>query len=417
MDNVRRRLLVIATVGLALLLIATSCASPTATPAPTQAAATAVPTPTVAAGVLKIGNIGPLAGVGSEYGTSGTRGANMAVEDINKAGGITVAGKKYLIQPVTADSGYDVAGGRTTAEKLVFTDQVKFVISIGTGNTQGSQQVTEPNKVLLIYNGGSDALIAPQYAYTFRVTMALDGFMSAMLSWALEKYPQNTRIFSTIYDDASGKSVQGTMQDTIKLFPQYQNLGFDNYTPGTTDFYPWITKMLAMNPQPNILNLTSTTGTLGNFLKQLNERGYTGLVLMPSSAGLASEFKVAGAKATEGILYTREWNWEGDFVTPLQREMSRRYTGQYGVPMTTYVLDGYDAVKAVTAGVVSAGNLDPAAVKDAMPNATWDSVYGGKGKFYEKLGRKCAFYYPIVVGTVKNGEMVNLGIANPGQLK
>lgn len=316
---------------------------------------------------------------------------------------------------MTTACGYDIAGGRTAAEKLVFTDNAKFIISIGTGNTQGAQQVTEPNKVLLIYNGGSDALVKPECIYTFRVTMALDGFMTAMLNWCLERYPKNTRIFSTIWDDPGGKSVGDTMQETIKLFPQYENLGYDNYAPGTTDFYPWITKMMAKNP--TILNLNARTGELGNFLKQLNERGFDGLIIMPSSAGLASEFKVAGAKATEGVIYTREWDWEGDFVPAQQRDMARRNTARYGIPCTTYVLDGYDAVHALTAGMKLAGSVDSAAVRDAMPSATWDSIYGGNGKFYEKLGRKCAFYYPIVIGTVRDGKMVNLGVATPTQMK
>jgi ABC-type branched-subunit amino acid transport system substrate-binding protein len=59
----------------------------------------------VAAGeeAVKIGGIGPLSGGGTAWGLAARRGMQLAIDDLNAAGGIKVAGKTYTLELIMYD--------------------------------------------------------------------------------------------------------------------------------------------------------------------------------------------------------------------------------------------------------------------------------------------------------------------------
>src|SRR4030067_151115 len=90
---------------------ATIAPTPTATPrpgtpTPTPTAAPTVagtPTPTPVPQVLKIGVMGPLSGVGTLMGRNLLQGVQLAADEINAAGGLTIGGVRYTISVSYAD--------------------------------------------------------------------------------------------------------------------------------------------------------------------------------------------------------------------------------------------------------------------------------------------------------------------------
>ena len=71
---------------------------------------------------IKVGFIGSLS---SDTGLSTLRGAEMAIEDLNAAGGVV----GHQITLVTADTGEDVTEGVKAYEYLAETEEVDFIIS------------------------------------------------------------------------------------------------------------------------------------------------------------------------------------------------------------------------------------------------------------------------------------------------
>src|SRR5678815_5117473 len=59
--------------------------------------------PAVSAETLKIGAIGSLSGGGTAWGLAIKRGAELAVDEVNKAGGLKVGDKTYNIELVMYD--------------------------------------------------------------------------------------------------------------------------------------------------------------------------------------------------------------------------------------------------------------------------------------------------------------------------
>ena len=77
----------------------------------------------------KIGGVGPLSR--RRHGLRGLaaqRGMEIAIEEINAAGGVKAEGKIYKLQLVMYDDQYTGAGGKAAAERLVNQDKVKFII-------------------------------------------------------------------------------------------------------------------------------------------------------------------------------------------------------------------------------------------------------------------------------------------------
>ena len=48
---------------------------------------------------FEIGVVTPLSGGGADYGIAFQNGIKMAVEEINKAGGVSIGGKTYTVSP------------------------------------------------------------------------------------------------------------------------------------------------------------------------------------------------------------------------------------------------------------------------------------------------------------------------------
>jgi len=70
-----------------------------------------------------IGYNRPLSGVAAEYGQDVGHGIEMAVNDINAAGGITVKGQKYNFKLVKLDEGLDPTASVNNCRR--FRDQYK----------------------------------------------------------------------------------------------------------------------------------------------------------------------------------------------------------------------------------------------------------------------------------------------------
>ncbi len=182
------------------------------------------PAPPKEDGILKIGIIMSLTGTsGLEvFGPKNYRGAQLAIEEINKAGGVLGKPVQYILED---DQGIDsVAADK--ARKLITTDHVDAIIgAVGSGKCAAVLEVTRPNQVVQVsasctspvfsdtaYTGGyffrtapSDALqgvVAATWAYNNRTwrTMAVIGNNNP--------YGRGlSSVFATKFDSFSGTTI------------------------------------------------------------------------------------------------------------------------------------------------------------------------------------------------------------------
>src|SRR6185437_11269103 len=77
--------------------------------------------------VVKIGEIEAQTGALNTYGWMSSQGVRMAVDEINKAGGFEVAGKKYTLELVNPDTQGNPQQALIQLKKMLEEDKVKYV--------------------------------------------------------------------------------------------------------------------------------------------------------------------------------------------------------------------------------------------------------------------------------------------------
>jgi branched-chain amino acid transport system substrate-binding protein len=131
----------------------------------------------LAQGTVKIAVIGPMAYV---QGENHWMGAELARDDINNAGGISVGGKKLKVELIRADSNeiQSVSDATNAMERVITSDKADFIVGgFRSEAVLAMQEVAMDYKKLFLGCGAADALLGQhveanydRYKYWFRVT-------------------------------------------------------------------------------------------------------------------------------------------------------------------------------------------------------------------------------------------------------
>ncbi|WP_291424431.1 ABC transporter substrate-binding protein, partial [Deinococcus sp.] len=115
--------------------------------------------PALADKVVNIGYSGPLSGGAASYGKNVQSGLDMAINDINKAGGIKVGGEKVTFKLMALDDRY-LPNETATNVKRLTGQGVKFILIPHAGGILTVQPMTtrDPNFLLLAYSSDPQIL-------------------------------------------------------------------------------------------------------------------------------------------------------------------------------------------------------------------------------------------------------------------
>lgn len=303
------------------------------------------------------------------YDQPSLKGFQMAVDEINAAGGI--AGK-FPITLVAKDTRSDAAQTALVAQELV--DQgVKIVItpcdadpSIAAGQITQAAQIpafsfcaTTPTMPLAVGD------------YMFGNYPA-DNVQAAVLAgYAADKG------FKTAYVLKSPDSAY-----TLKL-PEYfaaafkakggALLGEGTFSMGQQDFSAEVTKIKALNPAPDVIMTAAYEPDFPAFIRQLRGAGVNTPIL--GSDGIDSPTTFGLGPLVDGVVFTT-----AGFATagsPLAA-FNAKYKAKFGQdPDTVYIANGYDLGKVIEAAVTKADSVEPAAIRNAV--AALDGVAGVTG--------------------------------------
>src|SRR3989475_12614825 len=84
-----------------------------------------------AADVIKFGISTPLSGPAAPWGIPHKQATELIFDEINAQGGLDLGGKKYKLEVVAYDHKYVIAEGVATANRLISTDGVHSLSSLG----------------------------------------------------------------------------------------------------------------------------------------------------------------------------------------------------------------------------------------------------------------------------------------------
>ena len=314
---------------------------------------------------IKIGAIGPLSGAVAVYGVEAKNGIELAVEEINAAGGIN--GKKVEI--ISEDDEGNPEKSVNAYKKIVTKDKAKIIVgSLTSGCTQAIASLAQAQKVLLVAPAATATAITENGDYVYRACF-IDPFQGTVGA----KFSVDTlgsKKAAVLYDSGNDYSA-GLTENFVSTFAANGGtvVAKESYSTGDKDFNAQITKI--KNAKPDVVYLPDYYGTVALIAKQLRAQGVdTPIVGADGWDGLTDN---AGDEVLNGF-YSN--HYAADSTEGKVKDFVDSYTAKYNSTPTAFAALGYDSVYMIKDAILASGSTDSTKVRDALKNTNGDYVTG-----------------------------------------
>ena len=362
-----------------LVLMGIACGGGAPAPAPTVSepmetvtVATATPDP---ANAFRIGVMESLTGPGETYGTVSNQAKQMAVEEINAAGGVN----GRMIELIVEDSKCNAQDAITAYNKLTDVDGVKIILGTScSGAMLGAAPLAEKEGVILFSGLATNPDIAEAGDYIFRTSMsdAQVGVDTGNLLWA-----DGVRNLATITEATD--YAEGVRRTSVAHFEQRGGkvVAEERYASDVTDFKTQLTKLFGAEPDAlHIAAQSEFTG--GTIVKQARELGYEGPIYSEVVVIGTTALEIAGDAATGMKAITADL----DPANNTAQEVLANFRAKYDyVTLPWYLGSAYDDVYITAECLKQTGDdQDADGFRDCMYDVTWSGAIGDNYSFDEK---------------------------------
>ncbi|MGI6488150.1 MAG: ABC transporter substrate-binding protein [Syntrophothermaceae bacterium] len=337
---------------------------------------------------VKIGNILPLSGSAAPLGKIGQQARDMAVEEINEAGGIkSLDGAK--IKMVYADSKGDPATGVAEAERLITQENVSLITGCyQSGVAMPSTEVAERYQVpYFVPVPSEDVITERDFKYVFRLaekTSWRNRDQTAFITEMSEKMGTPVETIALIYENTAWG--QGAVRAWEKYLPEagYKIVLKEPYPTNSSDLTPVVLKAKKLNP--DVIMMVSYVSDAALLTKTFAEHKVKPLAFIGTSGGFADPtyFDLAG-KNCENFFDIS--TWEPDVNRPFSKEVNKRFTEKYGYSMNAEAVKAYVGMYVVADALERAGSTEPEKIREAFAatniNDGVTQMYAAETKFDE----------------------------------
>jgi branched-chain amino acid transport system substrate-binding protein len=332
--------------------------------------------------------------------------AKPTADLINKRGGITIKGKKYLVEIVSEDDQSSPPGAVAAMNRLIQRG-AKFVLSpLFTPSVLAVTPLAEEAKILLVQPmGGVRDQANPNLRYSFLVRTfvycAPVGY-----DFLQQRFPKAKKIAIISPDDPVGKIYKGLAEKEIR--ERGLELVFEEqFKIGSEDFYPLLTRALQKTPDAVDIVFSIEPWSAG-IINQSRELGFTGPIY--ASVGMLGDINILKGMIDQKYAYDL-FQIGADVQSPKMPQIVKDFRAVLGqqvkTPFNTSHLAVFDAVYVLVQGIQKAQSLDTDKVVQALENiGSIDTVYGrGRIAGEDFFGVKHAVRRPIALSGIMSGKV------------
>jgi len=352
-----------------------------------------------AAEMIKIGLLAPLTGFAAADGASVKNSVDLAVEQVNKAGGLL--GKK--VELVTYDDRADAKEAVALAQKLIQQDKVVGLVA-------GSYSMPTRAVAPLFQDEGLPLVAA--YAIHPDVTKAGDfnfrnGFLGAVegraAAYTAVELLKAKKIALLTSDNDFGRTLAEGFNEYLAKFAKgkAEVVIALTYPMSEKDFKPYLSKIKEV--QPDVIFSSGYYFQTGPVLKQARELGMQTQIIGEEGADSPKTLEIAGDAAEGFVIVT---NLNRDDKRPFVQEFLKDYETRFKIQPDMVGASAYDAFMILCDGIKRAKSSDGKAVRDAIAATKgYDGLTGVIKGF-----NKGEVVKEVQVQQVKGGRFRYLGV-------
>jgi branched-chain amino acid transport system substrate-binding protein len=354
---------------------------------------------------ISIGSLHPLSGALAGAGKPMDQAVQMAVDDINGAGGITsMGGAKLKVE--SADTQGKAEAGQSEASRLISAGVAALVGTYQSDVTTNVASVAERSQVPLVIDVAvADQILQQGYKYTFRIQPDA----TSMGTKGADDLADIGKQQSSPVTKVAYIHVQGDFGDSVfKAFQkEAQSKGIQvvkevSYAATISDATTQVSEAAAAKPDaivatgyfPDSLLIAKSVAAAQPPVKAVYGIANGGFddERFPASAGVAGN-KILSA------------NYHFDASSDAVKDVRQRFQTKYGQPMQTAAVLSYQAVKVIAKALEDGKSSEPKKLRDAISKVSIDKpllAFNGPITFDDKGQNKNAG--PIVM-QVQGGKV------------
>lgn len=366
-------------------------------------AASGLVLPTFAADTVKIAEIVELTGPGTTSGTNFRDGANLAIKEINAAGGIL--GRKIVTTVGDTQSNPGVAKG--LAQKAVDDGAFAVFGPVFTGSVMVSMAVTSAAEIPN-FTGAEGAPITQQgNKYIFRTSLTQADAMPKVARYLDTRKDINTIAVLFVNNDF-GVGGRDAIVNALKK-THVKVVDVISTAQGQVDFSSAVVKL--KQSKADALFAYTNEEESAHLLRELKKQGWNKPIIGETTIAGQKVIELAGAAAADGVV--ADVGLTVDAPVPGMAKFKKDFQAAYHYVSDHNGIKGYTGIYILKAAIEKVGKFDPKAVAAAMhgihlkakdhPGILMDVSYNDKGD----LDRE-SFLVKIV-----NGEQKIIGTLPP----
>lgn len=344
-------------------------------------------------GPIVVGYYGDLSGRTSSFGQSTKNGAEMAADEINKAGGID----GRTIQIIVEDDQGEPNKAATVVTKLINQDKVMAILGeVASSNSLAAAPKAQEAKVPMISPSSTNPAVTQVGDYIFRVCF-IDPFQGEVMA----KFAANNlkaKRAAILYDFNSDYS-RGLYAFFKRSFTGLggQIVSEKSYTQGDRDFSGQLTAIRSANP--DVIYVPGYYGEVGVISNQTKQLGIKAPLLGGDGWDAPQLWQLGGASLNGNYISN---HYSVDDPSPAIQKFVADYKARYNISPDALAALGYDSMKVLADAIKRAGSTENTKLRDAI--AQTKDFPGVTGKISIDKDRNAV--KPAVVLKLENSKFV-----------
>jgi branched-chain amino acid transport system substrate-binding protein len=341
---------------------------------------------------INIGTFGPYTGDAATDGIQARDGAALAVEQINKSGGVLGS----QINLITMDDQGKAPEAMSVVQKMLQQDKVVGLVSGSYSTpTKTVAPVVQQSKTPMVVSYAVNPAITQGNNFVFRTiyTGPIQG--QAMAEFAINEKSLKKFAILNVNNDYGNTNAEGFAEYVAKLGGEV--VLTRNFVDGTKDFNAILTAVKEKNPDG--IYVAAYYNEAAQICSQARQLGINAQMLGGDGFDSPKFIELAG-KAAEGAI----------FSTPFFREEPRKivqdfikaYEEKYNKEPDMLSAQTYDSVLLLADAIKRAGSTDKEAIRKALAETKEFEGVTGKISFDEKN----EVMKPVILSEVKDGKFV-----------